>query len=129
MTNKILDHVENVILEGQRRHVPAPVGVSFAIDMTADMAPNFSGVQMQMEGRLTGKCKEYVDENAPPEHRQRVKERAKAAIARHLYDDVVRGLRDVREAFWSEGVTRGPHLDKLDAMIREYSGEMSRFET
>lgn len=126
MTNKILDHIEYIVLEGKRR--PAPRGIDFNINMLAPIGDFKSDIQTKVRGELRVYYEQYVDESAPPEVRQLVKERAKAAIARHLYEDVLHGLLDIREEVWAEGIREGALLEKLNELIDTYSGVMSRFE-
>lgn len=125
MTNKILDHIEAMILEGQDRCKPE--GISFERAYHRDDALHFADRQTRVRFKLEVFFEQYVDVTTMPEHRALVNERAKVAIARHLYDDVVRDLCRVQDAMWQNGDQKTPAMDKLNAMIRELSGEMTRF--
>lgn len=127
MTNKMLDHIEAVILQGQDRQ--KPVGVLFAQTYHRDDDLRLSADhQTRIRFKLELYFEQYVDFSAPPDYHVMVKERAKAAIARHLYDDVVRDLHRVQEAMWENGDRKTPALDKIDAMIQDLTGQMTRFE-
>ncbi len=127
MSNKILDHIEHVILEGSRR--AEPNGIKFDLRMQAAEVPSLNmNVQYKVRGELKVFFEQHISETASSEERLLARERAKVAIARHLYRDVLADLHQVQEFLWGEGISEGRVAKKIDDMILELSGQMTRFE-
>lgn len=122
MTNKILDHIEQVILE-RRRSTPTD-RMSFTRAAVVDVPKPWEPVKTQIRVRseLRVFFEEWVSEGEG--HAQRG-ERAKMAIARHLYADVMEALLDAREELWEDGRDPPKAMTKL---MTELSGQFSRFE-
>lgn len=127
MANKILDHIEHVILDGTR-HV-APRGVKFSLKAVVDDEVMLrADVGVKVRGELRVFFEQSVRENARPEERIRAREAAKMSIARHLYGDVVDALCDTREMLWQDGIRSGEAHDRISSLIDELRGTFSRFE-
>jgi hypothetical protein len=129
MTNKILDHIETVILTGQDRVSPHGLDFCLKYDVTDPKDDRLTiSRHHRVRASLTVYFEQYIDATALPEVRRVARERAKSAIARHIYGDVLENLLTLREMLWEDGVRDGEHTKKLNTMISDLSGEMQRFE-
>jgi hypothetical protein len=127
MSNKILDHIEHVILHGEDRR--AARNMNFTVRTVLDDTALDATRQHKIKAKLEVYFEQYIDAMATDEARQIMRERSKAAIARHLYGDILDEVRDTMEAAWEEGLPDdSPLLKKLSALRASLAGRMTRFE-
>ena len=120
MTNKILDCINHTYLHGQDRAKIGTVNFSYSCE------PNHSldrGRQYLYRAKVEVVFDQYVDhEVGYSDHNF---SRARSAIARYIYEDVLDGLYQLRNDLWSEGVEGKPTLAKVNQMIKKLSGEVT----